>query len=184
MEIKAALFCVALSLVGLLVWRVLVRWCGLRSAPALLLCLSAAVCLALTVPQAVAYGAPARLGQCLAHPAADLTYSIRIFGTRGLEDLMNVLLWVPPGLFGVLATRRFWYVVGGISVTMIVVELLQTIDPGRECDPGDWVYNTVGGLIGAVLGTLLIFVYERVRGRFRPTGRSGTAPPVRSGTVR
>jgi VanZ like family len=169
--IKAGVFCLALGLVGVLAWRVLVRRTGWGSVSTLLLCLAAALCLALTVPQAIAPGTGARLGRCLSDPAGGIAYSVRIFGTRGLEDAMNVLLWVPPGLFGVIATRRPWSVLGGISLGMLIIELLQTLDPGRECDPGDWLYNTAGGLVGIALGWLFL--------RARPI-----SPPVESGTLR
>jgi VanZ like family len=172
MAIKAAILCVALGLFGLVVWRILVRRTGWGSPSALLMCLAAAVCLALTVPQAIAPGAAARLGTCLADPAGGLAYSVRIFGTRGLEDAMNVLLWVPPGLFGTLATRRPGYVAGVISAAMVIIELLQTLDPWRECDPGDWAYNTAGGLAGAVIGWLLLRGYTRLRSRRTRTSQA------------
>jgi hypothetical protein len=169
--VKAGVFCLALGFVGVAGWRVLVRRTGWASVWTLLLCLAAALCLALTVPQAIAAGTGARLGRCLSDPAGGIAYSIQIFGTRGLEDAMNVLLWVPPGLFGALATRRPWSVLGGMSLGMLMMELLQTLDPGRECDPGDWAYNTVGGLAGVAFAWVILRKHSAV-------------PPTRSGTVR
>jgi hypothetical protein len=131
-------------------WRPLVRRTGWAPAPALLMCLSLALCLAMTLPDAVGAGAADRLGTCVRDPAAHMARSVRAFGARGLEDVMNVALWVPPGFFGVLAARRPAVATVVIAGSFVLVEFLQTLDPGRECDPGDWAYNTSGVVIGAL----------------------------------
>ncbi|MFC6878757.1 MULTISPECIES: VanZ family protein [Actinomadura] len=158
-----ALWAVLAAGAALLVWRPLVRRTGWAAPPTLALLAWTGLVLAMTLPMTVAPGSGGRLGRCVAHPVADIAWSVRIFGTRGLEDVMNVALWVPCGFLAVLATRRPIAAPAVTAAVFVAVEFLQTLDPGRECDPGDWAYNSAGVAAGALVGAVLIR-----RRRFRP----------------
>jgi starch phosphorylase len=156
------------------IWRALVRRTDWAPVPTLLMCLSVALCAALTLPQAVGAGAAERLGWCLSDPAAQMARSVRAFGGRGLEDVANVALWVPPGFFGVLATRRPVLTTAALTGSFVLVELLQTLDPGRECDPGDWAYNSAGVAAGGLAAVGILGLHRLLRRRRAgPRGPSG-----------
>jgi hypothetical protein len=162
-----------LLLLGLLagacvpLWRPLARRAGRPRAALLLMCLSTAVCFALTLPQTIGAGSAGRLMTCVEDPAPRMAGAMAAFGRRGLEDVMNVALWVPPGFFGVLATGRAVMTTAVLSVSFAAVEVLQTLDPGRECDPGDCAYNTSGLVAGAVAAVAWRAAGGLSRGRCR-----------------
>jgi hypothetical protein len=134
------------------------------------MCLSVAGCLALTLPQTIGGGSAGRLVNCVRDPGPRVARSVVAFGRRGLEDVMNVMLWGPPGFFGVLATRRAMRTTALLSLSFVAVEVLQTLDPGRECDPGDCVYNISGLMAGAVAAVTWRAAGGRSRGRCRDAG--------------
>ncbi|MQY03185.1 VanZ family protein [Actinomadura macrotermitis] len=144
-----ALWLLLVAVAGLAVWRPLVRRTGWAPLPTLALLAWTALVLGMTLPMTVAPGVGERLAVCVAHPLSDAAWAVSIFGTRGLEDVMNVALWVPCGLLAVLATRRAVAAPAVLAGIFVAVELLQTLDPGRECDPGDCVYNSAGIALGA-----------------------------------
>jgi hypothetical protein len=90
-------------------------------------------------------------GECVID--ADLADS---FGSE--EGLLNLALFIPTGLLGVMATRRFLpaALVGAALTTTI--ETLQGAFPnlGRACDTGDLIANSSGVLLGAAAGWALI----------------------------
>ncbi|XVQ13031.1 VanZ family protein [Spirillospora sp. CA-255316] len=135
---------------ALLAWRPLVRRTGWAPLPTLALIAWSFLVLSMTLPMAADPGTGGRIGECVRRPVADIAWAIGIFGTRGMEDVMNVALWVPCGLLGVLATRRAVAAPALIAAGFVAVEFLQTLDAGRECDPGDWAYNSFGVAVGAV----------------------------------
>ncbi|MBW8484464.1 VanZ family protein [Actinomadura parmotrematis] len=150
-------------------WRPLARRTGRPPPSALALLVWTALLLAMTLPATAAAGAGGRLAACAAHPAAEAAWMVRTFGDRGLEDVMNVALWMPCGLLAAVATRRPAVSAAVLSAAFTGVELLQTLDPGRECDPGDMVYNSAGVALGALAGAALL----RLPGlRERATDRS------------
>jgi len=73
-----------------------------------------------------------------------------------VESLSNVVMFVPLGLL-VIAWRGRWWL--GIVVGLVVscaIELAQwCFLPTRVADPGDVVANTLGAVIGVVVGLLL-----------------------------
>ena len=135
---------------ALAAWRPLVRRAGWAPWPTLALTVWVTLVVSVTSPRSADPGAAARLGACVSDPVADIAWSIAIFGTRGMEDVMNVGLWVPCGLLGVLATRRAVAAPALIAAGFVVVELSQSLDAGRWCDPGDWAYNSFGVAAGAL----------------------------------
>ncbi|WP_405783149.1 VanZ family protein [Streptomyces sp. NBC_00859] len=124
--------------------------------------LAVAVCLGITLPDQIVAGTAGRLGACMTGD------SVRTLTGGFAHNAVNVVLWVPMGLLGTLACRRPVVVALAGSAAWVVVELLQTLDPVRSCQPLDWANNTLGVAVGALLGWLI----GRARGP-RPTGRIG-----------
>ncbi|MCE5203602.1 MAG: VanZ family protein [Actinomycetia bacterium] len=96
-----------------------------------------------------------------------------------------------PGRFGSVGHFGGYAVLGGLvllalekpswwlravalaSAYGITDELHQLFVPGRMCDPVDWVVDTTGAFVGALVVTLLLRARERgagrtERGRIRP----------------
>ncbi|RFU36921.1 hypothetical protein DZF91_35575 [Actinomadura logoneensis] len=154
--VRALALWAVLALLAAGAWRPLVRRRGWPPLPSLGLLLWTCLILAMTLPMAVEPGAGERLSMCLAHPAGRVGWAARTFGDRGLEDVMNVALWVPSGALSVLATRRAVAAPSVLALAFVAVEFLQTLDPGRECDPGDMLYNSTGLFLGALAAGLAI----------------------------
>ncbi|MFI5658474.1 VanZ family protein [Streptomyces sp. NPDC051684] len=130
--------------------RPLARRTGMPPAATLGMLLMAAVCLGLTLPDQFQAGAAARLQSCLNGS------STRAFPGGPVHHAFNVVAWVPLGLFGVLASRRPAVFTLAGSVVWALVEVAQTLDPERSCQPVDWMNNSLGILAGAVVGVLLL----------------------------
>ncbi|MFD8739984.1 VanZ family protein [Streptomyces sp. NPDC059618] len=95
-------------------------------------------------------------GECVID--ADLHDS---FGTE--QGLLNLAMFIPAGVLGVLATRRFLpAVLTGLALTG-TIETLQGAFPalGRACDTGDLLANSCGALLGAVVGWALVRIDTR-----------------------
>ncbi|MEU6406979.1 VanZ family protein [Streptomyces sp. NPDC046985] len=83
------------------------------------------------------------------------------FGTE--QGLLNLAMFIPVGVLGVLATRRFLpAAVVGLALSS-TVETLQGAFPflGRACDTGDLITNSCGALVGAAVGWVLVKVDTR-----------------------
>ena len=68
-------------------------------------------------------------------------------------DVYNILLFLVPALFAVVATRHPLIVLAGGIALSAGIELVQYLVPwfGRRCDVDDWLANSLGTLIGVVL---------------------------------
>ncbi|SCX55748.1 VanZ like family protein [Klenkia marina] len=101
-----------------------------------------------------------------------------------VEPLANVLLFAVPVLVATAAWRRPVVAAVGASVLSAAIELVQAVVPllGRACDTGDWVANSTGAVLGAVLGWLALTAAGRGTGRARRA--SAPAGPRRSATAR
>ncbi|MEU9115158.1 VanZ family protein [Streptomyces sp. NPDC048483] len=111
--------------------------------------LAVAVCLGITLPDQIVGGAAERLGACVAGA------SVRTLTGGFAHHAVNVVLWVPMGLLATLASRRPVAVTLAGSGAWALVELLQTLDPVRSCQPVDWANNTLGVAVGALVGWLV-----------------------------
>ena len=82
----------------------------------------------------------------------------------GTQGQLNLLLFMPYGLFGALATRRPLFTAATGAVFTLVIETVQTTVPfvSRLCDTDDLVTNTLGACAGALAGAVLL--------RFLPAG--------------
>jgi hypothetical protein len=97
------------------------------------------------------------------------------FEVLGLDQrTLNVLLFVPAGVFLVLAAGRWWsglalapLGLGLLAAYSLAIELtqLQLARLDRACDVTDVVDNVLGAGIGSVVGQLLLPVVRPWRGR-------------------
>ncbi|QHC25748.1 hypothetical protein [Streptomyces sp. GS7] len=156
--------CVLVVPLALLSWRPLARRRGWTPVPTLLLLLTGGLCVAITLPDQIAPGVLRRLHECVVEDGA----GVRTLGAGPGHQLVNVLLWIPPALCGVLATRRALAVPPLVSATWAGVELLQALDPVRDCRPADWAHNTLGAAIGALLAWLALRIARLRRGAATP----------------
>lgn len=94
----------------------------------------------------------------------------------GLVNLVgNVVMFVPVGLLLPLATRlRFGGTVAACAALSVLVECVQ-LTLGRSLDVDDVLLNTLGGVVGAVLGLGVLMLRRPGRGQ-----RSSTAAKTRS----
>jgi VanZ family protein len=99
--------------------------------------------------------------------------------------MANILLFVAPVLLAGVATRRPVLVMVAGSGLSVVVEVCQAAVPalGRSCDSGDWVNNTIGTVIGALLALLALAPHSS-RFAALPSGGGGRVQPWRCRRVR
>ncbi|MFE2379577.1 VanZ family protein [Streptomyces sp. NPDC059398] len=130
-------------------YRPLARRTGRPAAVTLAALLAVALCLGITLPDQIVGGTAGRLGACVTGD------SVRTLTGGAVHNAVNVVLWVPLGLLATLASRRPVLVTLAGSAAWVVVELLQTLDPVRSCQPLDWANNTLGVAAGALIGWLI-----------------------------
>ncbi|WP_440312618.1 VanZ family protein [Leucobacter chromiireducens] len=72
---------------------------------------------------------------------------------RAVEPFANVVLFVPIAFLGALFIRRPLTVALLGSLASALIETAQAILPalGRSCSTNDWLANSIGALIGALL---------------------------------
>jgi hypothetical protein len=69
----------------------------------------------------------------------------------------NAVMFLPVGLFGMLAVRRPAPVLVGVVSLTVATEIAQGVLPvGRGCDTADVEMNTIGGLLGLAAGWLVL----------------------------
>ncbi|WP_328334145.1 MULTISPECIES: VanZ family protein [unclassified Streptomyces] len=154
-----AALALVLAVAAVVAHRPVVRRTGWPAGAVLGALLAVAVCLGITLPDQIVAGTAGRLGACVAGD------SVRTLTAGFAHNAVNVVLWVPLGLLGTLASRRPVIVTLAGAAAWVVVELLQTLDPVRSCQLLDWANNTLGVAAGALLGWLT--------GRARDSRRTG-----------
>ena len=100
--------------------------------------------------------------------------SLRAWTTTG-DGPLNVLLFVPLGLFGALLTRRPVATVVLASTLSVAIECWQSSLTTRVGSLADVVCNGLGALVGAVAGALLLAVTGQRRGRAGSSARGSRA---------
>ncbi|GAA2417719.1 hypothetical protein GCM10010420_55080 [Streptomyces glaucosporus] len=86
------------------------------------------------------------------------------------QGLWNAAMFVPIGLFGMLAVRRPTPVLTGVVLLTVTTEVTQGVLPlGRGCDTSDVEMNALGGVLGLAAGWLIL----RMRGRSVHTWQAG-----------
>jgi glycopeptide antibiotics resistance protein len=75
------------------------------------------------------------------------------------EYLANIALFVPVGLFLLLlfGSRLWWLALAAAIVLTSSIETVQRAVPGRVSDERDIAANTIGAVVGIVLGAVLTF---------------------------
>ncbi|GAA2115893.1 hypothetical protein GCM10009759_61050 [Kitasatospora saccharophila] len=85
------------------------------------------------------------------------------------QGLLNTALYVPLAALGAWAFRRPLSVLAGCAVLSAGTELLQTLlGTGRACDAADFVDNSSGALLGALLAVAVVALAPSWRGTFAP----------------
>jgi VanZ family protein len=87
-----------------------------------------------------------------------------------LEELANLMMFVPLGMLGVLAvgTRRGWVVVLAATAISASVELVQgAFLPARVASLTDVAANGAGALVGVAAAAAVVAARARRRGRTR-----------------
>ncbi len=108
------------------------------------------------------------------------------FEVLGLDQrTLNVLLFVPAGLFLVLAIGRWWtglvlapVGLAALAAYSLTIEFtqLQLARLDRACDVTDMVDNILGAGIGFAMGLILLPVVRPWRGRRPPRPPASTEP--------
>lgn len=91
--------------------------------------------------------------------------------TWGRVELMaNMLLFVPVALCAVVAWRRPVAALISASLFSATIEAIQAAAPalGRSCSTNDWLYNTLGAVVGAAIGTISLRAARRLEPMRRP----------------
>lgn len=90
-----------------------------------------------------------------------------------VELAANVVLFVVPALLATVAARRPLLAAGAASGLSAAIEAVQALTPalGRSCSTNDWLSNTIGALLGALLGWLALRLAGTARARDRSPAR-------------
>ena len=95
------------------------------------------------------------------------------------EYLANVALFVPVGLFLLLlfGTRLWWLAVAAALGMTSLIETAQGVIPGRVSDERDIAANTMGAVVGVVVGLVLTFPASLRRWRDEDIRRTARTSP-------
>lgn len=139
----------------------LARRFGMRELPTLVAAAALVLVIALTLtPDGPG---PARgLAACIPISWADVPVDVAADGGGLAGAALNVALYVPFAAAVVLACERLW---PGLALLALppVVELAQTVLPGRSCALADVLANGGGIVIGSAIGLLVLRRAHRVR---------------------
>ena len=96
-------------------------------------------------------------------------------GLGRVELMANIVLFAPPVALVAVLTRRPAVALLTGSVTSVVIEAVQAFFTplGRACSTNDWLYNTIGAALGALIGAVALALAHR-RSIQHPAGRPPT----------
>ena len=77
--------------------------------------------------------------------------------------LLNFVMLIPLGFFGVLATKRPLLVAIGCVSVSAGIEIAQAVFELGVCDGQDFMNNSVGGVLATLVGWLVLLVFGRGR---------------------
>jgi hypothetical protein len=148
------------------------RLFGLRPVWTLLALLSLAPILAFTLPSSepglgYSSGDALRFAGSLLQPDA-LGNGLNAAGSED-ERVANLLLFIPAGVFGTLATRRGWLTALLCAALSFGIECWQAGSGVRVAALTDLLYNSAGALIGAVPAAVLLAAARLAARRPRAT---------------
>ncbi len=80
-----------------------------------------------------------------------------------VESMANMILFVPVALLAGILIRRPVVALLIASGASMVIETVQALVPalGRSCSTNDWLYNSLGALLGALLATAALRLARR-----------------------
>lgn len=170
---------------GVLAWPV-ARLFGWRPGWTLLALLSLAPILVFTAPlEAPGWqgGAVPRLGGYVRSFLDAATFSAELDAPASPDErLANLLLFVPLGLFGTLATRRALSTAVAAAALSFGVEGWQAVSDVRVATAADWLYNSGGALLGAAAGLVLLGVGRLARLGTTAPEAAPPRPPAAAGS--
>ncbi|MDT0165477.1 VanZ family protein [Actinotalea sp. AC32] len=82
-----------------------------------------------------------------------------------VELMANVIMFAPPVLLAGVLTRRPLVSLLAASGASALIEAFQALVPalGRSCSTNDWLANTLGALLGALLAVVAVRRARRAR---------------------
>lgn len=122
----------------------------------------AAVAVITLTPAASAWGSTLGPDGCLSITRVQLVEAVTHFG-RGLQEKLNILMFVPFGFLLTLTVRRVWTCAAVVLVVPLLIEIVQGSFLGRFCSPLDWTDNAAGGVIGVAGAALALALVRRAR---------------------
>ncbi|AHH93784.1 hypothetical protein KALB_407 [Kutzneria albida DSM 43870] len=81
------------------------------------------------------------------------------FSLKGSWELLNFVMLMPVGFFGVLATRRPILVALGCALVSAAIEVSQAVFELGVCEKQDFLNNSVGAAVAALAGWLLLALF-------------------------
>ncbi|MBB5892259.1 VanZ family protein [Kutzneria kofuensis] len=90
--------------------------------------------------------------------------------------LLNFVMLMPLGFFGVLATKRPLLVATGCVSVSAGIEIAQAVFELGVCDGQDLVNNSVGGVLATLAGWLLLLAFGRGRHQQRRKQEPSAGP--------
>lgn len=88
---------------------------------------------------------------------------------NNVENLLNVVLFIPAGVAWTLLTGKPWRVLVALLGGAFLVECLQAVTAAGANDVADLVTNGLGGAVGVLAGTVVRWLVQGRRSR--PSGR-------------
>ncbi len=85
--------------------------------------------------------------------------------TTSLDGQANIVLFAGVAVVAAVWLRRPVLVAAVLSGESAVIELVQAVFAGSSCQPSDWLANTGGSVLGAVVAALAVAWWRRIRRR-------------------
>jgi hypothetical protein len=85
--------------------------------------------------------------------------------TTSLDGQANIVLFAGVAVVATAWVRRPVMVAAVLSGESAVIELVQAVFAGSSCQPSDWLANTSGSVLGAVVAALAVAWWHRMHPR-------------------
>jgi VanZ like family len=158
-------FAVGSLLLGGVAWWLAPRW-GWAQLPAALAGCGLALALAVTVVRPIGAFSPASLNPLVIVREC----TIGSLSLARTYEKLNVAMLMPFAFFGTLATRRPAIIAGSCLLISGSVEFVQGATGGGTCQARDLLHNTVGGVLGMLLATVVLLLFARPCGNTADRG--------------
>lgn len=164
--------------VAVLVARPLARWLGSHAVLAGFTVAAQVVLLAVTLVPDLGSGAISRTGLGDSSLPASWAGSWSSIGrcvtgwdgalslaTTSLDGQANIVLFAGVAVVAAVSLRRPVLVAAALSGESVVIELVQAVFSDSSCQPSDWLANTGGSVLGAVVAALAVAWWRRMHPR-------------------